>query len=170
MVWIPEAQEYARAKPQPTLASQARSLMIQAPIQKDAPESAGVEAWAWGVNDQWEPTSSSDTSKPYHYWWLRRGTVETLAYSFNSPTEVSGVDVYWLDFDHYDSDYRVPEYWTLSYKDGEKWVEVKNQGEFTTEKDCYNKVDFEPIVTTGLKITAKLQDGVSGGVIEWKVR
>ena len=50
-VWIPEAQEYARAKPQPTLASQARSLMIQAPIQKDAPESAGVEAWAWGVNE-----------------------------------------------------------------------------------------------------------------------
>ena len=57
--------------------------MIQAPIQKDAPESASVETWAWGVNDQWEPKRSSDISKPYHYWWLKNGTVETLAYELS---------------------------------------------------------------------------------------
>ena len=61
-VWIPEADEYARIDPEPTIASKARTLMIQAPIQKDAPASAAVEAWAWGVNDQWEPRSSSDNS------------------------------------------------------------------------------------------------------------
>ena len=80
--------------------------MIQAPIQKDAPApaSAAVEAWAWGVNDQWEPRSSSDNSKPYHYWWLKKGTAETLAYDFDQPYTVSSVQVYWLDFDHYDGD------------------------------------------------------------------
>lgn len=67
-VWIPEAAEYARPIPEPTIASKARTLMIQAPIQKDAPESASVESWAWGVNDQWEPKRSSDISKHYHYW------------------------------------------------------------------------------------------------------
>jgi len=51
-VWIPEAAEYARPTPEPTIASKAHTLMIQAPIQKDAPESASVETWAWGVNDQ----------------------------------------------------------------------------------------------------------------------
>ena len=65
-VWIPEAAEYARPTPEATIASKARTLMIQAPIQKDAPESASVETWAWGVNDQWEPKRSSDISKPYH--------------------------------------------------------------------------------------------------------
>ncbi len=53
------------------------------PSPKDAPESAATEGWAWGVNDQWEPKRSSDTSKPYHYWWLKRGTKETLAYDFD---------------------------------------------------------------------------------------
>ena len=66
-VWIPEAAEYARPTSEATIASKARTLMIQAPIQKDAPESASVEIWAWGVNDQWEHKRSSDISKPYHY-------------------------------------------------------------------------------------------------------
>jgi len=47
-VWIPEAAEYARPTPEATIASKARTLMIQAPIQKDAPESASVETWASG--------------------------------------------------------------------------------------------------------------------------
>ena len=36
-------------------------------------------------------------------------------------------------------------------------------------KDCYNSVDFAPVRTTGLKILAKLRQGESGGVLEWKV-
>ena len=88
---FPEAAEYARPTPEPTIASKAHTLMIQAPIQKDAPESASVETWAWGVNDQWEPKRSSDISKPYHYWWLRNGTQETLAYQFDQPYTISNV-------------------------------------------------------------------------------
>ena len=76
-----------------------------------------------GVNDQWEPKRSSDISKPYHYWWLKNGTVETLAYEFDQPYTVSNVQVYWLDFDHYDGDFRVPESWKLYYKRGRRKLE-----------------------------------------------
>lgn len=168
-VWIPASAGYARPTPEPTIASKARTLMIQAPIQKDAPESASVEAWAWGVNDQWEPKRSSDTSKPYHYWWLKNGTLETLAYEFDQPYTVSHVDVYWLDFDHYDGNFRVPESWKLYYKDGKSWKEVEALSPYTVDKDRYNGLDFKPVRTTGLKIAAQLQKGASGGVIEWKV-
>lgn len=168
-VWIPASAGYARPTPEPTIASKARTLMIQAPIQKDAPESASVEAWAWGVNDQWEPKRSSDTSKPYHYWWLKNGTLETLAYEFDQPYTVSHVDVYWLDFDYYDGNFRVPESWKLYYKDGKSWKEVEALSPYTTDKDRYNGLDFKPVRTTGLKIAAQLQKGASGGVIEWKV-
>ena len=168
-VWIPEAAEYARPTPEPTIASKAHTLMIQAPIQKDAPESASIETWAWGVNDQWEPKRSSDISKPYHYWWLRNGTQETLAYQFDQPYTISNVEVYWLDFDHYDGDFRVPKSWKLYYKDGKSWKEVEALNEYTVKKDCYNSLDFKPVKTTGLKIAAQLQKGASGGVIEWKV-
>ncbi len=168
-VWIPESAQYARPVLEPTIAGKARTLMLQAPIQKDAPESASVETWAWGVNDGWEPKRSSDISKPYHYWWLKRGTPETLAYEFDRPYTVSNVEVYWLDFDHYDGDFRVPESWKLYYKDGNVWKEVEALDEYTVKKDCYNKLNFKPVQTKGLKIVAQLQKGVSGGVIEWKV-
>lgn len=170
-VWIPEVVEKARPTPEPTIASKAKTMTIQAPIQKDAPESASVESYAWGVNDQWEPKSSSDFSKPYHYWWLRFGSKETIAYAFDQPYTVSNVQVYWLDFDHYDGNFRVPESWKLFYKDEtNRWKEVEALTNYSVKKDCYNSLDFKAIKTTGLKIEAKLQKGVSGGVIEWKVK
>lgn len=170
-VWIPEVVEKARPTPEPTIASKAKTMTIQAPIQKDAPESASVESYAWGVNDQWEPKSSSDFSKPYHYWWLRFGSKETIAYAFDQPYTVSNVQVYWLDFDHYDGNFRVPESWKLFYKDEtNRWKEVEALTDYSVKKDCYNSLDFKAIKTTGLKIEAKLQKGVSGGVIEWKVK
>lgn len=168
-VWVASSKEYATPIPEPTIASKAKTFTVQAAIQKDAPESAAVEAWAWGVNDQWEPKSSSDTSKPYHYWWLKSGTLETLAYEFDKPYTVSNVEVYWLDFDHYDGNYRVPESWKLFYKDGKKWKEVEALSEYGVKKDCYNRLDFKPVKTTGLKIAAQLQKDASGGIIEWKV-
>lgn len=170
MVWIPEQKELTRPTPTPTIASEAQTFTIHAPIQKDAPETAARYDWAWGVNDQWEPKRSSDLSKPYFYWWLKRGSEETLAYEFKAPKTVSSVDVYWLDFDHYDGDFRVPTSWQLFYKNSAgKWQEVATKEPYTVDKDRYNTVHFEPVTTKELKIAAKLQEGVSGGIIEWKV-
>ena len=168
-VWIPETKEYATPTPEPTIASKAKTFSIQAPIQKDAPESASVISYAWGVNDQWEPKRSSDTSKPYFYWWLKDGTLESLAYEFDQPYTVSKVEVYWLDFDHYDGNFRVPQSWKLYYKNGNSWKEVETSDQYGVEKDKYNVVSFKPVKTTGLKISAQLQKGASGGIIEWKV-
>lgn len=169
-VWIPESPAYVHVTPKETIASRAQTFCNQSPIQQDAPESAGTTGWAWGVNDQWEPTSSSDHSKPYHYWWLKQGTPEAISYEFDNEYEISNVQVYWLDFDHYDGNFRVPEYWNLYYKDASgNWKEVEEHSAYGTAKDCYNSVDFKPVTTRGLKIIAKLQKGQSGGIIEWKV-
>ena len=72
--------------------------------------------------------------------------------------------------DQYDGNFRVPESWKLYYKDGDSWKEVEAKGSYTTKKDCYNSLDFTPVKTKGLKIVAKLQNGESGGVLEWKVK
>lgn len=168
-VWVADSKDRAVPTPDPTIASKAKTFNIQAPIQKDAPESASIETPAWGVNDQWEPKRSSDISKPYFYWWLKTGSLETLAYEFDQPYTVSNVQVYWLDFDHYDGNYRVPASWKLYYKDGNRWKEVEALNEYGVKKDCYNSLDFNPVKTTGLKIAAQLQKGESGGIIEWKV-
>ena len=169
-VWIANSPAQAVATPLPTIASKAQTFCNRGPIQNDAPETAPVDSWAGGTNDQWEPKRSSDTSKPYHYWWLKQGTTEAITYQFDQPYEVSNVQVYWLDFDHYDGNFRTPESWSLYYKaENGEWQEVEDHSDYTVRKDCYNSVDFKAVKTTGLKILAKLQQGESGGVLEWKV-
>ena len=169
-VWIPESADYSVAKPEPTLASVAQMYSEPTELTSDAPAATSNLNWAWGYNDQWEPKSSSDTSKPYHYWWLRQGTTENVCYRFDAPKEVSSVDVYWLAFDHYDGDYETPESWQLLYRTADnRWAPVAAKSEYGVEKDKYNHVDFDPVTTTDLKVSAKLREGKSGGVIEWKV-
>ena len=169
-IWIANTPAMAVATPQKSIASEAQTFSNRGPIQNDAPETAPVDSWAGGVNDQWEPKRSSDTSKPYHYWWLKQGTTEAISYEFAEPTEVSNVQVYWLDFDHYDGNFRTPESWSLYYKNEQgEWQEVTDHSPYTVAKDCYNSVDFAPVKTKGLKILAKLQKGESGGILEWKV-
>lgn len=170
-VWMAADSETATAVPAQTKASMAEMYQEPTEINSDAPAATSNLQWVWGYNDQWEPLSSADTSKPYHYWWLRRGTDENLCYHFKQPTEVSSVDVYWLDFDHYDGNYRVPASWRLYYSDPDtgKWREVDADGIYGVEKDKYNHLAFKPVTTTDLKLAVCLQDGESGGVIEWKV-
>ena len=168
-VWIPEAKEYATPTPEPTLASKAQMYSLPTKTTTDVPAATSNLQWAWGYNDQWEPKRSNDTSKPYHYWWLRQGSKENVCYRFSQPTEVKSVDVYWLDFDHYDGNFRTPASWKLYYKQGSQWKEVEAQSPYTTDKDRYNHLDFHPVKTTDLMIVAQLQEGASGGVIEWKV-
>lgn len=172
VVWTPETPEYAIVKPEPTIASRAQSVD------------------GWGFNDQFDPSSSDDINTPYHYWWLKSGSEESVSYQFEKPETVSAVEVYWLAFDHYDVSYRAPESWKLLYKDGNNWREVRNPSSYGVELDKYNKVTFDPVSTTELKIVAQLQRppsegqgageeqvqvvdvdrrGFSGGVLEWKV-
>lgn len=169
-VWVAASKEAALPTPEATIASKAKTFVIQAPIQKDAPESASTLVEAWGANDQMEPKRSNDISTPYHYWWLKKGSLETLAYEFDQEYTVQNVEVYWLDFEHYDGNFCVPASWKLYYKENGSWKEVEALNEYTVKKDCYNSLDFKPVKTTGLKIAAQLQEGVSGGIIEWKVR
>jgi uncharacterized protein len=172
-VWIADNKQSARPTPKPTIASKAQAFTLeQAPIQQGASiKDADRLTPAWGVNDQWEPKRSSDISEPYFYWWLKDGTIESLIYKFDKPYKVSNVQVYWLDFDQYDGNFRVPKSWKLYYKNRyEQWKEVNALNGYGTKKDCYNILNFKPVKTTELKISAQLQLGESGGIIEWKVK
>lgn len=169
-VWIPSDERSAVNLPEGTLAARARMYSEPTALNAGEPAATSNLQEAWGYNDGWEPSSSSDNSKPYHYWWLRKGTLENICYGFEKPESVSAVEVYWLDLDHYDGDFRIPESWKLYYKDhAGMWREVERNEEYGIEKDRYNRVSFTPVKTTALKIEAQLRPGVSGGVLEWKL-
>jgi hypothetical protein len=79
------------------------------------------------------------------------------------------VAVYWFD-DTGVGQCRVPAAWRLFYRSGQDWTPVKTDGDFGTAKDRYNDVRFEPVKTDALKIEVDLQQGFSGGILEWQVK
>ncbi len=126
--------------------------------------------WTPGLNDGFDPVNSGDVDKSYFYWWLKDGSEEWVAYTFDKPVTLSSSSVYWLNLDHYDVNYRVPESYKISYKDKKgDWVEVKNHSDYSTDLNQYNKVTFEPVRTKEIRLSAKIQKGFSAGIIEWKV-
>lgn len=159
LVWLACTPETVRPKPVPTLASRSRPSASH----------TWVNDTVTALNDQLEPTSSSDHSIPRHTWWDHRGTREWVQYDFPEPTVVREVAVYWFD-DTGIGQCRVPLRWEVLYRDGNRWKPVRNLTPYTTEKDRYNVVRFEPVKTEALRIVVQLRPGFSGGILEWRVK
>lgn len=114
-----------------------------------------------------EPASSSDASIPRFTWWDHRGTEEWIEYDFGEKRRLSSVQVYWFD-DTGIGACRVPAGWTVQYREGETWKEVAGATPYGVERDQYNRVTFDPVETTGVRLSVRLQPNYSAGILEWK--
>ncbi|UCH35389.1 MAG: glycoside hydrolase family 127 protein [Armatimonadota bacterium] len=120
------------------------------------------------LNDGIVPKRSSDQSIPRMTWWDHKGTTEWVAYRFDAPRELSWSEVYWFD-DTGVGECRVPARWRLLWKNGEAWEAVNNASDYGVQLDEFNRVTFEPVVTTDVKLEVELQPGFSGGIQEWRL-
>jgi hypothetical protein len=157
-VWIPEIREVARPVPKPTVASESKVSASHC-WHMDT-----VEA----MNDQTLPKSSADHEIPRFTWWPQRGSTEWVQYDFAKPAKVSAVEVYWFD-DTGRGSCRVPKAWRVLYRDGGRWKAVAGASPCGTKKDTFNRATFEPATTDGLRLEVPLQEGMSGGIMEWRV-
>jgi DUF1680 family protein len=155
-VWIPSRESSARPQPLPTLASQAKVTSSPGGRQPRA------------VHDQDEPRSSNDSSAGFFHWWPQKGSSEWIQYDFETPGRVSAIAVYWLD-DTGTGEVRAPASWRVLYKAGEEWKPVAAAGPYGVDLDRFNRVAFEPVTTTGLRLEVALQPQWSAGIQEWKV-
>jgi hypothetical protein len=111
-----------------------------------------------------------------------------IQYEFKAPTEVSSTEVYFVDDERF---CRLPESWRILYRDGDTWKPVEVQGTYPVAKDQFNRVSFEPVKTTAVRLEVEPQGilyeaGAAGppwatridenvvwrefGVIEWRVK
>ena len=120
------------------------------------------------LNDHIEPSNSDDETIPRFTWWDHRGSAEWVQYDFPKPLTTSAVSVYWFD-DTGHGQCRVPKSWRLLYKDGDVFKPVPSVSTTSNDRDKYNQVTFPAIKTTALRLEVQLQDGFSGGILEWKV-
>ncbi len=140
--------------PDPTLASTAE-LTASHTWHSDS-----IEAVADGQN----PKSSGDHDIARHTFWPNKGTAEWIQYEFAKPTALKGTSVYWFD-DSGRGGCRLPKSWKMLYKKDGEWHDLP--GPFPVKRDVACAVSFEPMVVEGLRIEIQLQDGWSGGVLEW---
>jgi hypothetical protein len=120
------------------------------------------------LNDNVLPASSIDHDVPRMTWWDHRSTTEWVQYDFEKPKEIAAAEVYWFD-DTGRGSCRVPERWKLLWKDGDSWKPVETNSAYGVDKDGFNRVDFQGVTTTSIRLEVELQPGFSGGVLEWRL-
>ncbi|MDI9430136.1 MAG: glycoside hydrolase family 127 protein [Planctomycetota bacterium] len=122
------------------------------------------------LSDEKLPAHSNDHDIPRFTWWPRRGTTEWVQYDFKEPRAIRSMDVYWFDDSPIGGGCRIPQSWKLLYRDGDDWKDVPNPSAHGVQKDHFNTVTFDEVTVSALRIEVRLQDGFSGGILEWRVR
>jgi len=121
------------------------------------------------LDDNKLPKISHDLSVPYFTWLYHVGGNEWVQKTFAKPTGVSSIEVYWLDQGN-KGPCRVPRSWRVLFRDDNKWKAVENAGPYGLDVDKFNKVRFNPVTTTIIRMEVALQEGFSGGILEWRVK
>lgn len=156
-VWLPQDVSATRPKMPPTITSDAKITASH--------EVKAISA----INDGLLPQDENDRSAPYYHWWPKEGTTEWIAYEFKSPQKISSSSVFWYD-DAPWGGCRLPESWKIYYKDSSgDWQPVKNTTDYKTVKGVDNRVRFEPVNTTAVKIEVLLPEKNAAGLFEWSV-
>ena len=76
------------------------------------------------------------------------------------------MEVYW----YANGGIQMPKSWRLLHLVGKEWKEVSNPSPYGTEADTYNKVTFDPVETTALRIEVQQKPELASGILEWKTR
>ncbi len=158
MVWIPYEESAAKPKPAPTVAATSK---VQSSLRNTRSYMA--------LNDQIEPMNSADQNNTYLHWWPKNNTTEFVQYDFEKETTISESEVYWYDDGPFGG-CRIPASYKLYYKKGAEWVLVNNAMPYEIAKDKFNRIKFEPVTTTALKLEVQLPEKHSTGIHEWKVK
>jgi len=121
------------------------------------------------LQDGAEPEGSGDRSIARFTWYPRLGTKEWVQYDFQLPWEISGAGVYWYD-EAPEEIMRLPDSWELLYRTEEdEWKPVEGVDEYGTEGDKHNRITFDPVRTSALRIIVQLREGYSAGMLSWEI-
>ena len=158
MVWLPTNEKSVYPQPAPTIAN--KSIVT---ASKPSP------ALKVALTDQYQPLNSNDHTRPYYHWWPQNDSWEWVQYDFEKEETVSSSKVYWFDDGPFGG-CRIPTAWELEYKNGDNWLPVKTKMEYTITKDNWDILEFEPVITSGMRLKIKLPKEASSGIHEWAVQ
>ncbi|HEY2508471.1 MAG TPA: NEW3 domain-containing protein [Streptosporangiaceae bacterium] len=119
------------------------------------------------INNGIYPIQSSDDNDLTPYWgdWPNTGT-HWIELDWSTPITTNGSEVYFADDG---GGLLPPASWVVQYWNGSDWVNVSNQSGDPATDNTFNNVTFDPVTTTGLRVSMQGTGTASVGVIQWVV-
>jgi hypothetical protein len=138
------------------------SSPLAAISRASASEGAGLPA----LNDEQMPRNSRDASNGA-FTWSRNDTVY-VQYDFPQPLDVSAVRVYW--YANQKQQCRPPSSWRILalFEDGWKTVYTPYKT-WGVKENIFNRVIFETVRTSAVRLEAYPQSDYTSGILEWQV-
>ena len=144
-----------------------------------APDAASVESdytSSWenlnGINNpSFEPTSSNvGTGKGWGNWSQDVGSEHYVGYTWDEAVTVGGADIYWYDDG---GGTQVPSALRMQYLDANgAWqdVNITTPFESSIAKNKYNRIEFDRVTTTRLRLYVTVRSGAqANGIYRFKV-
>ena len=144
-----------------------------------APDAASVESdytSSWenlnGINNpSFEPTSSNvGAGKGWGNWSQRVGSEHYVGYTWDEAVTVGGADIYWYDDG---GGTQVPSKLRMQYLDANgEWqdVNITTPFESSIAKNKYNRIEFDRVTTTRLRLYVTVRSGAAAnGIYRFKV-
>ena len=144
-----------------------------------APDAASVESdytSSWenlnGINNpSFEPTSSNvGTGKGWGNWRQSAGSEHYVGYTWDETVTVGGADIYWYDDG---GGTQVPSALRMQYLDASgTWqdVNITTPFESSIAKNKYNRIEFDRVTTTRLRLYVTVRSGAeANGIYRFKV-
>ena len=121
------------------------------------------------ANDGLAPTRSTQNKTPRFTYWNVKGTTEWLQYEFPEKREVSAGEVYWLR-EYWSGGNKLPKAWRLKWLDTNgKFQPVKAKGAYGIAEDKFNRVEFDPVETTAIRLEFDISDSNTTGIHEFRL-
>ena len=144
-----------------------------------APDAASVESdytSSWenlnGINNpSFEPTSSNvGTGKGWGNWRQSAGSEHYVGYTWDEAVTIGGADIYWYDDG---GGTRIPSKLCMQYLDANgAWqdVNITTPFESSIAKNKYNRIEFDRVTTTRLRLYVTVRSGAeANGIYRFKV-
>ena len=144
-----------------------------------APDAASVESdytSSWenlnGINNpSFEPTSSNvGTGKGWGNWRQSAGSEHYVGYTWDETVTVGGADIYWYDDG---GGTQVPSALRMQYLNANgAWqdVNITTPFESSIAKNKYNRIEFDRVTTTRLRLYVTVRSGAqANGIYRFKV-
>jgi len=153
-VWPARVPAASRPKPADTLTYLSKTTASFVHVSLDA------------IKDQYVPANSADSSGLQLDFWPHKGTTEWVRFEWDKPHKLSSMKVYWFD-DTGRGACHLPQSWRVLYRDvNGTFRPVTNRDPYGIKRDGFNRVRFEPVTTSALKLEIVLQPKWSAGIQE----